>query len=475
MFALASIGAGAARAADKPDLVPELRSAPSYEGQVAPVYLDAYEQPGKLLYRFDAVIRNQGGALDLFRDPDTGSAMQAVWRGGEPSEAPDPNRPPSSPDATLIDIGARGARFGYVFEKTHDHWHFFTAGRYALELPGGGERVSDKGGFCLFDGFGDMDGSTTYFPPDHQGSGSQTWCGFGHPSGSFVRMGLSPRGADRYASQREFQWIDISGLRPGRYTLRAEVNPHGHIEEANAANDVVTESRLVPGVIAADVTESRPVHQGADVELSASVVAPEVPARTSAFCEPSAASSDCYVRASASGPLTFRILEQPRHGSVTLSAQRGTAATARYEPAPGYAGEDSFAYTAMDARGLVSPPASVRILPPADPSRSREDGGEAGRSRPSARVVTALAVKRRRGRWYALLRLAADAVVGGRLDRRRGTGYVRERRLKRTTLTTGRRWLALGHLRRGGRYRLRLEIASAGRSELVTRRFRAAG
>lgn len=135
-------GTGTARAADKPDLVPELRSSP-YQGQVAPVYIDAYEQPGRLLYRFDAIIRNRAGTLDLFRDPARGSAMQALWRGGEPSEAPDPNRPPSSSDATLIDIGQRGARFGYVFEPTHNHWHFFTAGRYSLELPGGDERVSD--------------------------------------------------------------------------------------------------------------------------------------------------------------------------------------------------------------------------------------------------------------------------------------------------------------------------------------------
>jgi hypothetical protein len=205
-LALAVGAPAAASAADEPDLVPELRQDP-YPGQVAPVYVDAFEQPGRLLYRFDAILRNQGGTLDLYRDAATGHAMQAVWDGGTPSQMPDPNQPPTGPDATLVDLEARGATFAYVFEKTHDHWHFFTAARYELELPDGSRRVSDKVGFCLFDGFGDAGGATLYFPPDYKGSGPQTWCGFDHPEGDFVRIGLSPGAADRYASQREFQWI----------------------------------------------------------------------------------------------------------------------------------------------------------------------------------------------------------------------------------------------------------------------------
>jgi hypothetical protein len=50
---------------DAPDLRIGLPSVP-YSDQVAPVYVDAYEQPGRLLYRFDAIVENTGGALDLF-------------------------------------------------------------------------------------------------------------------------------------------------------------------------------------------------------------------------------------------------------------------------------------------------------------------------------------------------------------------------------------------------------------------------
>jgi hypothetical protein len=107
---IAASAPAVARAGDRPDLVPELHVEP-YAGQVAPVYVDAFGEPGRLLYRFDAVLRNQGGILDLYRDASSGNAMQAVWAGGTPSETPDPNQPPTSPDATLTDLSTRGASF----------------------------------------------------------------------------------------------------------------------------------------------------------------------------------------------------------------------------------------------------------------------------------------------------------------------------------------------------------------------------
>ena len=91
-LALAALAVGASPAAavtDEPDLVIRLPGEPSASA-VAPVFVDAYEEPGKLLYRFDAVIANQGGTLDLFRGP-TGGVEQAVYQGGEPPVAPKPD------------------------------------------------------------------------------------------------------------------------------------------------------------------------------------------------------------------------------------------------------------------------------------------------------------------------------------------------------------------------------------------------
>lgn len=441
----------------EPDLVPELHAAP-YEGQVAPIYVDRFEQPGRILYRFDAVLRNIGGTLDLYRDTASGTAMQAVWSGGEPSEQPDPNSAPSSPDADLIDIGSRGARFDYVFERTHDHWHFFTAARYALELPGGGLRVSDKVGFCLFDGFGGASGAK-WFPPGYTGSGSQTWCGFDHPDGDFVRMGLSPSAADRYASQREFQWIDTTDLRPGIYTLVATANPEAYIDEVDATNNVIRESRSLPGVLASDVRRDRLAGQAVDITLPATVVAPEIPSRSSASCEPSASSQDCYTRASASGPLTFRIVRPPSHGSVSVVGESGTRATARYTPAARYDGSDSFAYTATDARGLTSAPAVVSI-------------NTIGRARPAGRIVKSMAVRRRGRRWYAVLRLSTPARVRGVLAVRRRGRYRVSRRLALRTLRSGRRKIWLGRLKPKRAYLLRLRARDGARVQVMTKRFR---
>ena len=54
-----------------------------------------YTVPGKVLYRFSAVIKNLGGAMDLYKDPSTGAAMQVVWPGGNPTTMPDPNIVPT--------------------------------------------------------------------------------------------------------------------------------------------------------------------------------------------------------------------------------------------------------------------------------------------------------------------------------------------------------------------------------------------
>jgi hypothetical protein len=53
--------------------------------------------------------------------------------------------------------------------------------------------------------------------------------------------------------------------------------------------------------------------------------------------------------------LTFTIVDQPVHGTLT-----GTAPDMTYQPADGFAGSDSFTFTASDA-GSTSPPATVAI------------------------------------------------------------------------------------------------------------------
>lgn len=113
----------ASAAPDAPDLriaLPSVR----YTGQVASVYVDAYERPGRLLYRFDALIQNTGGALDVFGG--RAEVRQKVWLGGEPTTAPEPDAPAPGQSENRT---ATGATFDYVHEVTHEHWHFFSAAR----------------------------------------------------------------------------------------------------------------------------------------------------------------------------------------------------------------------------------------------------------------------------------------------------------------------------------------------------------
>ena len=69
------------------DLVPLLpTSVPKGVVNVAPVYMDTYTRPGHVLYRFDTVIKNLGGTMDLFMQG--GGAWQGVWTGGVPTTTP---------------------------------------------------------------------------------------------------------------------------------------------------------------------------------------------------------------------------------------------------------------------------------------------------------------------------------------------------------------------------------------------------
>jgi hypothetical protein len=348
-------GTADSAASDLPDLLPLLPTIVD-STQMNPVYVDAYRQPGKLLYRFDAVIKNQGGTLDLFREPNTGDAMQAIWAGGVPDVKPDPNKEPSGPNVTIEDRSNVGASFTYSYAQGHNHWHFAAAARYELVLPGGATRLSDKVGFCMFDSYY----SSTYFAPNYMGSGPNTWCAPGDPGAIFVREGLSPGKADRYKSTVADQWIDVTGLDPGHYTLKATVNPLGYVDESNGSNNVVSEDRVIPGTTASDASATNS-GSAVTIPVSGTVVGAGIPARQRSSCNVSFKTTDCTVTASASGPLTFAVKTQPAHGTATVVSQSGLDATLRYTPDSGYQGSDSFTYTATDARKLSSVPAKVTI------------------------------------------------------------------------------------------------------------------
>jgi hypothetical protein len=438
-------GAGAP-AADEPDLVIRLPRTPD-AGQLAPVFVDRYEQPGRVLYRFDAVIHNQGGTLDVFRDGNDRPATQAIWSGGRPPAGSEPDAgaaPPPSADVTLVDRAAAGASFTYVVEPDHEHWHFSQIARYELLAPGAPPRVSEKIGFCFFDGF-DIGGVVTYFPEPDWGSGEPTWCAFDAPGASVVRMGLSPGASDRYRSQRHWQWVDVTALPAGDYVLRGIANPAGYVVESDTANNVLDERRTIPGTAADPLVLKTAPGRPVTGELTGSVAAPEIPARRSAACEPDPMTDDCYVRIGPGAPLRFDVIEPPRHGQVTIAPAGAQTATARYSPDPGFMGDDHFTYTVTDERELRSAPARVAVAVQAEQRTTRSEAKAA---------ASRLRLRRIGRRWYAVLRVHARCRVSGTLRRR---GRV-VRRVGPRRLAPGYRRVALGTLRRPGRYTLRLRV-----------------
>ena len=130
-------GAAPALGANRPDVVIELPGKP-FPGQVAPQYVDAFTEPGRLLYRFDATLKNRGGALDLYKRSG-GPVMQAIWDGGKPPPGAQPRAdtaPQRSAAVKLANRGKLGASMSYVVEPDHSHFHFMRIARYELRVPG---------------------------------------------------------------------------------------------------------------------------------------------------------------------------------------------------------------------------------------------------------------------------------------------------------------------------------------------------
>ncbi|MFN8110355.1 MAG: lysyl oxidase family protein [Thermoleophilia bacterium] len=348
---------------DLPDLVPMSPTLADAQQQT-PIFMDTLQKPGRVMYRFDAVVWNRSGAgaLDVYRDPATGHAMQIVWSGGIPTTATLPNSPPPATDPhwTAVDRSASGARF-FVQEKT---WHFSTAALYEILVPHGPPRVSDKVGFCFFDTWGD--GATAYFPTVNPSPYGSYWCFQGVDGTTPVRMGISPGLGDFYWSQLEHQWVDVTGLPPGQYTLRSQVNPSGYILEQDATNNQLDDPRTIAGVAADAAAVQTTAGRRASVPLTASIVAPEIPARFSKTgrCkdpDPKLPTATCFRATTAGARLRFTVRHAPAHGRVRIV--RGTAQRAKavYTPARGFTGIDGFTFQATDPRGLPSVPTRVTV------------------------------------------------------------------------------------------------------------------
>jgi hypothetical protein len=114
----------------------------------------------------------------------------------------------------------------------HDHWHVRDVEAYQLTRLDNGRRVGTgaKHGFCYFD-------NTPYRLWLPGAPSSSVYGGCGTAADLRVTTGLSVGWGDTYPAAIAFQWIDITGLKSGRYRLRATADPANWFAETNNANN----------------------------------------------------------------------------------------------------------------------------------------------------------------------------------------------------------------------------------------------
>jgi hypothetical protein len=144
----------------------------------------------------------------------------------------------------LVDLAGGGSRryrnvipMRYAYEPTHNHFHVLRFDRYSLRdaRTGGRVRPDHKSGFCL----GDRAevSLARVRPPPYYGPLTGE-CDRGEPQALRVVEGLTPGYLDDYGPQLEGQYIDITGVPAGRYSLVHRVNADRRIRERDFRNDV---------------------------------------------------------------------------------------------------------------------------------------------------------------------------------------------------------------------------------------------
>ncbi|MDF2739232.1 MAG: putative secreted protein [Actinomycetia bacterium] len=202
-------------AAATTDRLPDLAMA-----RLRDLSIDTATLPGRRLLRFSTVIVNVGdGPFETIGNrPDTSTPLMTVTQrifntAGSSREVNTP--------AVMFWAG-----------DGHDHWHLRDIEAYRLSRLDNGRRVGTgaKHGFCYFD-------NTPYRLWLPGAPSASVYGGCGTAGDLRVATGLSVGWGDIYPAGIAFQWIDITGLKSGRYRLRATADPANWFAETNNTNN----------------------------------------------------------------------------------------------------------------------------------------------------------------------------------------------------------------------------------------------
>ena len=387
--------------------------------------------PGRLLYRFDAVIANQGGTLDLFRGPAAACARRC-GRAASRRRRPSPTRRRRGP--RRVDRSGFGSGFEYASRRRTSTGTSPRPRATSCSRRAAPRAVADKVGFCMFDSYGPGE---LLRATASRGAGGETWCGFNdaasrRPCGWASRPGA----ADIYSAQRERQWVDITGLAPGPAVVRGAGQPAALHPRERRGQQHDQRARADPGRARRRRGRRHAPARRWRSRSPGSVVAPDVPARRSGGCTPDA-DVDVVLRLGLGGGAAAASAVVGGAGARDGGAGAGRRAARRRRPTrrrPGFAGEDSFTYMATDARGLTSPPATARVTvaaPAAAAAVARARGARPVRLSTdprscAARALAGAAARQRAGRLSGRLERRGAAAAGdvppARAARGRRTG-----------------------------------------------------
>ncbi len=129
----------------------------------------------------------------------------------------------------------------YFAGDGHNHWHLKDLEGYVLQNTAHTTtRRSEKHGFCFADR-GDYQLSLPNAPQN------PVYLGCGNPSDVTITMGLSVGWGDTYSFQLVDQYIDITGLPNGTYTVTATADSLSDFQERCENNNSTTATVQISG------------------------------------------------------------------------------------------------------------------------------------------------------------------------------------------------------------------------------------
>jgi hypothetical protein len=131
----------------------------------------------------------------------------------------------------------------YFAGDGHNHWHVRDLESYELQNTAATiKRTGEKHGFCFFDNY-----QFDLGLPGAPQSVIYAKGSCGKPTSISVTTGLSIGWGDRYSRNLADQYIDISGLPSGEYTLTATADALGFFSEACETNNTTTTLLRITG------------------------------------------------------------------------------------------------------------------------------------------------------------------------------------------------------------------------------------